>query len=354
MRTILNSWKYLRLKIENGHFGTDWFVLCLTFCFMSMGRSSVAQEIPEVIRFDIMPSMVNPAWSGSQGGWSASMLYQPKMLGFESAPQLGAFSFQKSIGSTLGTGLAVSMDKRGPEQLFRLDWDLSSTFAAGEKSSWAFGLRTSVSQFTLRLSSLKPSDGSDPYLGKDIENDMYLDFSAGVGWYSKNAYLGLSVANFYRAPVSVGDAQTTYNANLHVTGFGGVKKKLGYYVVWEPSLLVSVGQDSPLSGTVISNFLFAYETFGAGAFYRSAEVVGATVDYRWELNRDDDKTIMIYYAFGAPINGASLIGTSSHEIGLRISFNKKRNKKPKKEKSEKKEVAPKPRNPRSGSGARYQ
>lgn len=290
--------------------------LLLTLIVYSAGW---AQQDAQYTQYMYNTMAVNPAYAGSRGVMSIFAMHRTQWIGVDGAPTTNNFSFHSPIrDGNLGYGLSIINDQIGPSVENDLAASLSYTIDTGGDYKLAFGLKGSVSMFSVDFAKLNIYDPGDPRFQYNIDNKITPNIGVGFYWYSDKTYIGLSAPNMLEASHfdgNVGDEGDNYvvKERLHYYLMAGHVMDLSYNVKFKPSVLVKAVQGAPLQVDLSANFLYN-EKFTAGLAYRMNAALSAMVGF--QVN----DSFAVGYAYDAETTKLASYNSGSHEIFLRFEI----------------------------------
>ncbi len=185
------------------------FVYLLTVLGLLSSSSLQAQD-PQYSQFYSNLVMLNPAFTGSGIGPRIAMNYRAQWVKIPGYYRQFAAAYDQPIsflGTTQGLGVLVSNDVAGEGNLSKLNITVNYAYQVdlNDDHTLRFGLSGGIIQAGLDYSKLRFPDQIDPRLGFVFPtnepgpagglslNVIRPDVNAGVAYYNKYAWLGLSV-----------------------------------------------------------------------------------------------------------------------------------------------------------------
>lgn len=278
-----------------------------------------AQQDAQFTQYMYNTININPAYAGSRDALSIFGLYRTQWVGLDGAPQTGTFSINTPIeGTKLGVGLGIINDRIGPSQETNIAADVSYTVKTSERWKLAFGVKASANLLDVDFTKLSPFTSPDPRFQNNIDNKFSPNIGAGMYWYSKDSYVGLSVPNFLETKHF--DRASTSSSQNFVA-----KERMNFYFIagkvfplsddikFKPALLSKIVSGAPLQVDLSGNFLFN-EKFVLGAAYRWSAAVslmaGFQVNPSWYIG----------YGYDLETTKLANFNSGSHEIFLRYEL----------------------------------
>ena len=291
--------------------------IALGLLFALVAADAHAQQEVMVSQYMFNGLFLNPAYAGSHGYGSSSLLHRAQWMQVEGAPRTSMLAVDAPVmNNKMGLGFSIVHDQIGVSR----DLDIAGHYAyhlkLSEGSRLSLGLRAGVSIYSARLSELVYWDQNDQVFMGDIQNQPVGKFGFGIYWYDRTAFVGLSVPTIYAADgritnnvVSAVDNYFTQHYYLHA----GKVFPLNEVFDIKPSMLVKYLPNAPVQADVNCNLLYKERVwFGAG--YRSGDAIVAMVEY--QVNPQ----MRIGYAYDMTTSRLRNYTTGSHEVMLGLDF----------------------------------
>lgn len=283
---------------------------------MALGTAHGQQEVM-VSQYMFNGLFLNPAYAGSHGYLSSSLLHRAQWMQMDGAPRTSMMALDGSVmNGKMGLGFSIVHDQIGVSR----DLDMAGHYAyhlkLSEHSRLSFGLRAGLSVYSARLSELIYWDNNDQVFQADIQNQAVGKFGFGMYWYDRTAFVGLSVPTIYaadgRITSDVGDA-LDHHFTQHYYLHAGKVWPLNEVFDIKPSVLVKYMPNAPVQADVNCNLLYK-ERIWLGAGYRSGDAIVAMVEYQVTPQ------MRIGYAYDMTTSRLRSYNHGSHEIMLGMDF----------------------------------
>ena len=270
-----------------------------------------AQQEVMVSQYMFNGLFLNPAYAGSHGYVSSSLLHRAQWVQVEGAPRTSMMAVDGPLlNGKMGLGFALVHDEIGVSR----DIDMSGSYAyhlkVGQRSRLSLGLRAGLSIYSARLSDLQYWDSNDPLYQSNIQNKPLGKFGFGLYWYNATSYVGLSVPTIYAADGSIttnAPAAPDHYFTQHYYLQAGKVFPLGEYFNVKPSTVIKYQPDAPLQADINCNFLYKERVwFGAG--YRTGDALVGMVEYQVTPQ------LRIGYAYDMSTSRLRSYTSGSHEI----------------------------------------
>ncbi|MCB0764823.1 MAG: type IX secretion system membrane protein PorP/SprF [Flavobacteriales bacterium] len=290
--------------------------LLLVFALLVCGMARAQQEVM-VSQYMFNGLFLNPAYAGSHGYLSTSLLHRSQWLQVEGAPTTSMAAIDGSImNGTMGLGLSIVHDRIGVSK----DLDIAGHYAyhlrVGQRSKLSLGLRAGLSMYSAQLSDLRYWDINDQVYQANISNELVGKFGFGLYWYDATSYIGLSIPTIYAADGSittqVGDALDHYFTQHYYLHAGKVFP-LGEHFDIKPSTMIKYLPNAPMEADVNCNLLYK-ERIWFGMGYRTGDALIGMVEYQITPQ------MRFGYAYDMTTSRLRDYSSGSHEVMLGIDF----------------------------------
>lgn len=287
-----------------------------------------AQQDPMYSQYMFNHQVLNPAYAGSWGYFTSSMIYRKQWVGMNGAPQTGSFSFHTpSRNDRHGFGMSFVNDRIGITQTNGLTAAYAFRIHLGEHARLCLGLQGSLDNYRANYggvrtgSTIDPSQNpSDPSFNGNSVNLWLPNAGAGIFFHTKHFYLGASSPRLVLHGLTNGDAGNSL-ASLSRHFFmttGVVIGRDDAMVKFKPSILAKYTPGVPMQFDFNAHFLFA-DRLWVGASYRTEDAIVGMVQFQalqW---------LRIGYAFDYITSEINPYASASHEflLGLDLNFKRK-------------------------------
>jgi len=282
---------------------------------MLLSLQGLAQQEIMISQYMFNGLLINPAYSGSHPYWSASILHRSQWVKMEGAPKVQTVCADGSIFKGLmGVGLTFTNDNIGLTNTQDLGLNTSTRVSLGN-GYFRMGLRLGMSRYSARLNDANIRIDSDPVYANNIKGDMIPRVGAGLYYYTKKWYLGVSAPNILSVDDKISYTNTGTNSfyRTHFYANGGVVITPNAEVAIKPSFLVKVQDGAKPQVDLNCNLLFL-KKFWVGAGYRSEDAIVAMLE--WNITPE----MRIGYAFDYTLSALAKYSNNSHEVMLGYDF----------------------------------
>ncbi len=280
------------------------------FCF-ALFYTSLAQQDPHYTQYMYNQNVINPAYAGSKETLSISLLGRSQWVGFSGAPNTFTLALHSPIGQKTGLGLSIIHDEIGPVKEDNIFTDFSYTISLSEEKKIAFGIKTGAT--FLNVKSIEGLD-ADATLNEPIQN-TFLNFGAGLFYYTKNFYAGFSIPNFLKTRhlETTEGISSTVSERKHYFFTSGYVFDVSETIKIKPSTMIKSTSGAPLSIDLSLNTLIN-DKFELGVNYRFDDSVSAI--FGIQVNKD----LKLGYAYDYTTSNLGQFNSGSHEMILIFDF----------------------------------
>ena len=251
---------------------------------------------------------INPAYAGQRRALDMTMFYRKQWLGATGTPQTASLMGSLEIKpKNLSLGFQYDNDQIGFTNTSSIKVALSYRVKIDRKRKIAFGVMPGFRRMFYDYRKLRTTTAGDGAFDVNTPTVNSFISSAGVFYYSKKMYVGLSSPEILNL--------NGYDPSIELNLIAGYIFKLSDQVVLKPSVLVRGMKNSP---TQFDLNLTAYfnEDLGVGLAYRNRDALVAYFD--WVI----DKKFKIGYAYDYSIGAIRKYNSGSHEVMLNYYFGK--------------------------------
>ncbi len=280
-----------------------------------------AQQDAQYTQYMYNTIVVNPAYAGSRGVFSAAALHRSQWVGLDGAPTTQTLNVNSPVSKNLGLGLSVVRDEIGNGTLAETSFDASASYTirTSRTAKLSFGLKAGGHLLNVNYAQLS-GYGIDKMASDLPQADKKFSPNIGVGVYyhTDKFYLGLSAPNLletehFDTSKSSGSHLATERINYYA--IAGYVFDLSYNLKFKPAVLFKAVSGAPLQADVSANFMYN-EKFTFGAAYRWDAAVSALVGFQIS----DSFMIGVGYDKETTALGNSSFNSGSFEIMLRYEL----------------------------------
>ncbi|MDA3929179.1 MAG: type IX secretion system membrane protein PorP/SprF [Prolixibacteraceae bacterium] len=304
------------IKNISTHFCTAILVaVLLVLCI----HTAKAQQEPIYSQYMNNMMSINPAYTGTRGVGSASLISRKQWLGIKNSPFTTALSICLPVDSLhMGGGLDFIYDNTGPVSHTGIFVDYAYRIRATQNTQISFGLKAGFNYLQSYLSSLDRYHLIDEKITDygDYSNFMP-NFGVGMFWFNDQFYAGISVPrllenkynNEYVSTAEVSAEERHYF--LH----GAYLFDLAPNIIFKPALTTILVAGAPVTADFDLSMMF-YDAFWLGAKYRISDAAGAYFQVQVE-------NLKIGFSYDYSLTRLGDFNVGSFEIMLRYDFKSK-------------------------------
>jgi type IX secretion system PorP/SprF family membrane protein len=301
------------------------FSLALLLALVFVSHDAKAQQDPMYSQYMFNHQVLNPAYAGSWGYFSSTLIYRKQWIGVNGAPETSTASFHTpSANDRHGFGMSFVNDRIGITQTT----DVSAAYAyrihLGKNARLCLGLQGSLGNYRANFGSVRtgstidPTNGPDPAFNGNSVNMWLPNAGAGLFFHTRHFYFGASSPRLVMHDLNGENASSIAQMSRHFFATTGVV--LGgedAFVKFRPSILAKYQPASPAQFDFNAHFLFA-DKLWVGASYRTDDAIVAMLQvqlFQW---------LRMGYAFDYITSEINTYGNASHEFMLGVDLNFKR------------------------------
>lgn len=260
---------------------------------------------------------VNPAYTGSQGLLSASLLYKTQWLGREGALKTQGVGVHAPIkNKKIGFGLLIANNQIGVVN----SKSISGFYAYHiplENGQISLGIQGELNQVSLDYGILNLYDLDDNSF-INTRSEILTDAHIGGLYQNRNSYFGVSIYNLIQSNVVSEEGEIQKDFIRKYSIMGGLKKRLNEDIQIAPSVFVNYIRPNKFYTDLASSFIFN-EKIIAGLSYRTTNAIIITAQMLWN-------DLRVGYSMDYFIDSKLKGNAVSHEIlvNYQISLFKKK------------------------------
>jgi len=245
----------------------------------------VAQQDASFSQYFFNPLYINPAYAGSRGIFSGTMVYRSQWVDMPGTPVTESVGIHGMVsGSNVGLGLQFYNDNSGPLTTTNISGIFAYHLPLGNDMKLSFGIEGCMDNLNIGLNKLSLENTSDPVFSPNTSSVWLPDANAGLYLYKDRFFTGFSVKhllqpNFGKNEGAPGNAEL-YRAFYLTAGF---VTNLSDNVGIRPSILAKYVQGAPIDLDIDASLIF-YDKLYLGA--------GIRTDKRIDLNGMDNILVL--------------------------------------------------------------
>ncbi len=302
--------------------------LILLFAFV-LGLGSIsAQDRGLFTQYYLNYELVNPAYSGFEGGHDLLFNYRNRWATFPGNPKMYTFAYDGRVADRIGIGAQVYGENIGALNRLRVQLQYAYLFG-NEDFDFSLGLSTEYQQYNLDNSALVSPfyEAVDPVIVAASDNVTFFDATLGFhGVYQEDLFFGIAIPSLIRARLNdievAGVEQNVQSSFLeHYFVYLGYKFYMpnGDYHL-EPSIAfkdvrgIDFQLDFNLKGLFLDEKLVGGLSYSTGAGNRLGFLVGTRID-NFQFTYSYDASFLDFQEFNA----------GGHEFTIGVTLGQKTN-----------------------------
>ena len=275
--------------------------------FVLIGLESYSQQEPLYTQYYNNFSLINPAYSGSNGHFTATANIRTQWAGQQGSPETQTFSVHGAMGKKVGLGLSVVHDKVFIWNNTDIYADFSYNIALSKISTISFGLKAGGNFLDVSLQDLGITD--DPSLNENI-NKFNPNLGVGVFYYTDKLYASISTVNILETTYYDKYNSTSKASNKAVYYLSaGYVFEIGPTFKFRPSFLTRTVAGSPSATDVTMSFLWNDRLEFALSHRFNSSLSGV---FQVRINNK----VKVGYSYDKLTNNLENYNSGSHEISL--------------------------------------
>lgn len=291
--------------------------ITLTISFFFLFAALSAQQIPISSQYMTNRLVINPAYAGELGFYSASISYRKQWVGLEGAPSTQNISIHgPALKDKLGFGLMFFKDIIGVSKESNISFSFAYKIKNRNKKSLSFGLSGSAVFTSNEWSQLKTTAINDAVFSADSPQFILPDFSAGLYYKTPDYYIGFSVPMFLQHEVSNNSSSFKIKNDFNYYNYlfeAGVNFQIMDNIILKPSFLARY-LPSSTSQLDINTIVDFNNLIGFGLSYRTQDAIVGMVQFHIT------DQLIFGYSYDHTISDLQKYNNGSHEIFLRYDF----------------------------------
>ncbi len=296
--------------------------LLVILALVGIYQMVAAQQEPQYTQYMFNQLAFNPAYAGSRGTMSGTLLFRKQWWGFEGAPVNANISLHKpSANEQHGFGVNFTHDRLGVVQQNFLELSYAYQIEMG-KAKLSLGLSGGFTNYSNRFSDVTTRD-PDQIIPTTNLTAWLPRVGTGAYFRTENFFVGASTTNLLSGKYFRYDntlvQEIADKQRVHLFATMGGLIPLDNKVDFRPSTVMKYVHNAPVQFDFNATFFFS-KTFGVGAGYRTGDAVLMMLEYI------SPKYFRFGYAFDYSLNPVQSVSAGSHEfmVGMDISWGRSR------------------------------
>lgn len=279
-----------------------------------------AQQLPQYTQYMLNEFAINPAVAGKEEYADVRSNNRYQWIGITDAPRTYMLSVHGPMKfKNMGLGLNLFTDIVGPTRRVGINLSYAYHIKINEEMKVSLGLTAGILQWGIDGHKLQLHDAGDDNLLTQYQTTYVPDFGAGVLFYTKKYYIGVSIPQLYQSKLNLypnGDNKGTLVTHFNVNG--AYKFDLGDDFKIEPSFILKYATPAPFILDVGARGIYREQVW-LGVAYRHNDAVTALVGYLYK------NYLMIGYSYDFSTTNIRKYSSGTHEIMLGLRFTRKQN-----------------------------
>jgi type IX secretion system PorP/SprF family membrane protein len=225
---------------------------------------------------------VNPAYAGSRGAVSATLLHRSQWVDFDGAPTTQTLTLHGPLkNEKIGLGFSVINDKIGPVKNMGAYADFAYILKLNEKSKLSFGLKGGINSMNCKFNSMKLDDETDATFENNVSNRYLPNFGFGMYYARERFYAGVSVPKLLENNFETKETNFTTKVTQEIRHYyfiTGAMIKLNENIDLKPTSFVKATKGAPIEADITSTFIFN-KKFLAGVMFRTGDAAGVLAGF---------------------------------------------------------------------------
>jgi type IX secretion system PorP/SprF family membrane protein len=192
---------------------------------------------------------INPAFAGCHEALSATISYRNQWLGFTDSPKSSILSVHSPVNKDkIGLGVFIENNSIGIFSQTNIMANYAYRMEV-HNGKLAMGLGVGITSYNIGWNKLQAVDPDDQLLVNNPASAVVPDFSAGVYYYSKKYFLGISLPLFISHKINSNTGKYSIKndfSNYNYFFTGGYEMNLGNQISILPSVLVKYHSGNPV------------------------------------------------------------------------------------------------------------
>lgn len=292
----------------------------ILFILVTTLTNSFSQYFPIFSQYISNGLVINPAYTGSREVLSLNFMYRNQMTGFEGAPVYETFTVHAPLKNPrVGVGFMAFNEKAGPTR----NTQAYATYAYRirfVKGRLSLGLKAGINYGDYNWKNVYTNDSNDPAFSNKNNTFILPNIGAGIYYYSKKFFTGISVPYFLTYKES--SNRSSYdivndikNYNFLITAGYLLNFSRGFKL--KPSCLVKYYTNSQEQVDLNLNFILLNDKLWLGTAYRLDEAMAGILEVQLSPQ------FRAGYTYEYAGKTTSYFNYTSHEITLRYEFSYK-------------------------------
>lgn len=290
--------------------------LAIIILVLSFAINSIAQQVPLSSQYMMNRLIINPAYAGELGFYSASISYRKQWVGLEGAPSTQNLSIHgPALKGKIGLGLVIFRDVIGVSKENNLSASFAYKIKIKRKETLSFGISGSAVFSTNEWSQVNTTKVNDIAFSEDSPQYIFPDFSAGVYYRAEKYFAGISIPMFLQHQLD--GSSTSYAIKNDFGQYNylleaGLNLKVNKLLI-KPSIMTRYLPSAAFQMDI--NCIIDFDNYlGIGFSYRTKDAIVGM----FQFHATDQ--LIFGYSYDHSISELQQYNNGSHELFLRYDF----------------------------------
>jgi type IX secretion system PorP/SprF family membrane protein len=279
--------------------------------------SVYAQQDPEYSMYMFDKMAINPAAAGSRDATEATLISRDQWTQIPGAPQTNALMVEAPFASQkVGWGLEFMNDNVGPTSSNSIQGNYAYHMHLF-KGQLALGLGLGIYDYDINFGKINYKDASDPMNTYANSQKIVPNADFGVYYYSNTFYAGFSFNHLIQGQQTSNSPVDSADFRPHAYLMIGKGYELSDNVLFSPSIIAKVAENSPVTADFNADFLLQ-DKLWLGAGYRTGYGFTFLAAYR-ALGY-----LQIGFDYDLGLNAIGQAGGGTYELSVTVDFGKRK------------------------------
>jgi type IX secretion system PorP/SprF family membrane protein len=290
--------------------------LAFIYILLIVAADAQAQHSPLFSQYMLNGLAINPAYTGSREVFTANAMYRNQWAGIEGAPKTQVLSIHGPLkNKSVAVGLLLNNEQYGVTK----NTGITGNFAYRLKmraATLSFGLSAGINLMSARYTELATTQANDLSFANDYRGTFRPDFGAGIYYFSKKYFVGLSVPTMTSQRYLLENEKVrTYSdfGNYNFILTGGYLFTLSQNFKLKPSSLIRITPNQQAQIDLNANVIYK-DQFWLGMSYRHHDALVVLAEF--QINQQ----FKIGYSYDYTLATFKNYSKGSHEIMLQYEF----------------------------------
>lgn len=253
------------------------------YILIFISTTAYAQQDPVFTQYLFVPNSINPAYAGRTEFININLLSRHQWLTFEGAPNTQTLAADVPINeSKAGIGAVIINDRIGPVNQTTFYTDYSYQIQILKNKYLAFGLRTGMSLYSIKLSELEATEADDEAISQDVTSRFIGNAGFGVHFYDDKFFASFSTPRILKNKIDNIATETDEISRFErlFVLMGGYNYEIQRNLELHPALVAKFVPGSPISFD-INTTIYYNKSLTTGFLYRIGDALGLILQFEF-------------------------------------------------------------------------